>query len=77
MIESLLKLHPCSHCIIRCKASQKPRSLFGKIHRWHATWWPGWKLYLAELGSQGAKPAPRPSGKEGASILKAVSPSSK
>lgn len=55
MIESLMKLHKCSNCSIRCRAMRKPRSLFARIHRWHATWWPGWKLYLAELGARKAK----------------------
>jgi hypothetical protein len=55
MIESLMKLHKCADCPIRRKASRKPRSLFARIHRWHATWWPGWKLYQAELGVRRAK----------------------
>ena len=55
MIESIMKLHKCADCPIRCKASRKPRSLFARIHRWHATWWPGWKLYQAELGVRRAK----------------------
>ena len=59
MIESLMKLHKCDDCPIRCKASRKPRSLFARIHRWHATWWPGWKFYQAELGARAAKASPR------------------
>ena len=59
MIESLMNLHKCSDCFIRCKASRKPRSIFARIHRWHATWWPGWKLYLAEMSARGAKAMPR------------------
>jgi hypothetical protein len=58
MIESLMKLHNCADCPIRCKASRKPGSLFARIHRWHATWWPGWKLYQAELGVCRAKTVP-------------------
>jgi len=58
MIESLMNLHKCADCPIRRKASRKPRSLFARIHRWHATWWPGWKLYLAETGARGAKAKP-------------------
>jgi len=58
MIESLMKLHKCADCSIRCKASRKPGSLFARIHRWHATWWPGWKLYQAELGVRRAKAVP-------------------
>jgi len=59
MIESLMKLHKCSTCSIRCQASRKPKSLFARIHRWHATWWPGWKTYQAELCAQRAKGAAR------------------
>jgi hypothetical protein len=59
MIESLMNIHKCADCPIRRKASRKPRSLFARIHRWHATWWPGWKLYLAELSARGAKAMPR------------------
>jgi hypothetical protein len=53
MIQSIMKLHPCADCQIRCKAAQKPRSLFARIHRWHTRWWPGWKIYQAELRSRG------------------------
>ena len=60
MFESIMKLHKCADCPIRCKASRNPRSLFARIHRWHATWWPGWKFYQAELGARTAKAAPRP-----------------
>ena len=55
MIGSLMKLHKCADCPIRCKASRKPGSLPARIHQWHATWWPGWKLYQAELGARRAK----------------------
>lgn len=49
MIEALMKLHRCADCPIRCKAIARPRSLFARIHRWHTTWWPGWKIYQAEF----------------------------
>ena len=54
IIENLMKLHPCASCSIRCKAIAKPHSLFARIHRWHKTWWPGWKIYQAELRSRRA-----------------------
>jgi hypothetical protein len=57
MIGSLMKLHKCADCPIRCKASRKPGSLPARIHQWHATWWPGWKLYQAELGGRRTKAA--------------------
>ncbi len=59
MIESIMKLHKCNNCAIRCRASRKPGSLFARIHRWHSTWWPGWKLYQAELRLRAANAMPR------------------
>ena len=59
MIESVMKLHKCAGCSIRCRAARKPGSLAARIHRWHATWWPGWKHYQAELNARGAKAMPR------------------
>lgn len=55
MVESIMKLHRCEDCSIRCKAEGKPRSIFASIHRWHSTWWPGWKIYKAELHARGAR----------------------
>ena len=55
VVEQIMKLHPCADCPIRCKAKEKPRSLFARMHRWHLTWWPGWKIYQAERRTLGAK----------------------
>lgn len=49
MVESVMSLHRCEDCPIRCQAAKKPRSIFARIHRWHMRWWPGWKIYQAEL----------------------------
>ena len=56
VIINIMKLHQCSNCSIRCRAVAKPRSLFARIHRWHMTWWPGWKIYQAELRARSARP---------------------
>ncbi len=48
MIEELMKLHKCADCPIRCNAMKKPKSIFARIHRWHKTWWPGWKIFMRE-----------------------------
>jgi len=54
---NIMKLHPCSTCSIRCMAAGKPHSLFARIHRWHMTRWPGWKIYQAEMGTRNSRPA--------------------
>ena len=59
IVEQLMKLHRCEDCPIRCNAIKKPHSVFARIHRWHSTWWPGWKIYLAEMRSRRAGLAAR------------------
>ncbi len=59
MIDQIMKLHRCADCPIHCQAKAKPRSLFARLHRWHMTWWPGWKIYQAEQRSRGAGMAAR------------------
>ncbi len=48
MIEQIMSLHRCADCPIRCRAVKEPASVFGRIHRWHRTWWPGYKIYQRE-----------------------------
>jgi len=55
MFETIEKVHRCADCSIRCRAVAKPHSLFAHIHRWHMTWWPGWKIYQAKLRACGAR----------------------
>jgi hypothetical protein len=55
VIENIMKLHQCSNCSIRCRAAGQPRSVFARLHRWHMTWWPGWKIYQAEMRERKAK----------------------
>ncbi len=52
MIDSIMKLHRCEDCPVRCQAAKQPHSIFARIHRWHSQWWPGWRIYLAELRSR-------------------------
>ncbi len=59
MIEQLMQLHRCADCPIRCQAMKKPYSVFARIHRWHHTWWPGWKIYERELRNKRLMQAPQ------------------
>jgi hypothetical protein len=49
------KVHSCADCPIRRLAVKRPRSIFARIHAWHMTWWPGWKVQLARARSLGAR----------------------
>ena len=41
--------HNCENCAFRAKYDKNPRSLLGRIWRWHAGWCPGWKRYITFL----------------------------
>ena len=39
----------CEKCKFRAKYDKKPKSILGRIWRWHAGWCPGWKKYMRSL----------------------------
>ncbi len=39
----------CAHCKWREKYDRNPRSVLGRIWRWHTGWCPGWKGYINSL----------------------------
>ncbi len=41
------KVHRCADCPIRRLATARPHSVFARMHGWHRTWWPGWKVHQA------------------------------
>jgi len=41
--------HACVKCKLRAKYDRNPRSLLGRLWRWHAGWCPGFKAYLLSL----------------------------
>lgn len=59
VIETIMKLHRCADCPVRCKAVAEPQSFFARIHRWHMTWWPGWRIFQAELRAHEARATAR------------------
>jgi protein-S-isoprenylcysteine O-methyltransferase Ste14 len=42
----------CSECRFRVKFDKNPKSILGRIWRWHATWCPGWKAYIQSLSAE-------------------------
>ena len=41
--------HSCDKCSFRAKYDKKPKSILGRLWRWHAGWCPGWKKYMRSL----------------------------
>ena len=39
----------CKNCFMRAQYDKNPRSLLGRLWRWHADWCPGWKSYMKSL----------------------------
>ncbi|HLN52812.1 MAG TPA: hypothetical protein VK212_03825 [Lentimicrobium sp.] len=43
------KQENCENCGIRAKYDKNPKSLIGRIWRWHIGFCPGWKKYFNSL----------------------------
>ena len=41
--------HNCENCGFRAKYDNNPKSILGRIWRWHAGWCPGWNKYMKSL----------------------------
>lgn len=44
--------HNCPQCPLRRRYDQSPKSLLGRLWRWHINFCPGWKGYLASLSPE-------------------------
>lgn len=42
----------CNNCKLRAKYDNNPKSLLGRIWRWHIGWCPGWKAYMKSLDTE-------------------------
>lgn len=42
----------CETCAWRKKYDTQPKSILGRLWRWHIGWCPGWKKYNAELSKE-------------------------
>ncbi len=46
---STMAEHSCENCKLRARYDQNPRSLLGRVWRWHANFCPGLRGYLRLL----------------------------
>lgn len=44
--------HPCENCKFRQYHNRKPKSLLGRIWRWHINFCPGWKSYFTSQSDE-------------------------
>ena len=42
----------CTNCSFRAKYDNNPKSLLGRIWRWHINFCPGWKGYFTTLPAE-------------------------
>jgi len=42
----------CARCSLRARHDRNPRSLIGRLWRWHINFCPGWKAYLRSLPAE-------------------------
>jgi len=49
---SIMEKHPCETCALRAKYDRAPRSLAGRLWRWHINFCPGWKKYYQSLDGE-------------------------
>ena len=42
----------CENCAFRKKYDNNPKSILGRLWRWHAGWCPGWKSYMKSLADE-------------------------
>lgn len=39
----------CKSCAFRGKYDKNPKSILGRLWRWHTGWCPGWRAYMKSL----------------------------
>ena len=47
-----MSVAPCANCMMKSRYEQKPRSILGRLWRWHTKWCPGWKSYMRSLSDE-------------------------
>jgi len=41
--------HNCESCGMRKRHDSRPRSILGRLWRWHINWCPGWRSYVKSM----------------------------
>ncbi|WP_282038352.1 hypothetical protein [Saccharicrinis aurantiacus] len=44
-----MEQHNCATCKLRAKYDKSPKSVIGRLWRWHISFCPGWKAYMNTL----------------------------
>ncbi len=47
--------HKCPSCSFRARYDRNPKSILGRIWKWHTRWCPGWKSYVNSLSEDERK----------------------
>ena len=44
--------HNCENCGFRARYDRNPKSILGRLWRWHVNWCPGWKKYMNSMSEE-------------------------
>jgi len=53
--EGRITMNRCQKCGFRARYDKNPRSILGRIWKWHIGWCPGWKSYIKSLPDEEQK----------------------
>lgn len=47
-----MKKHNCEKCSFRGRYDADPKSILGRLWRWHINWCPGWRGYMKAVDDE-------------------------
>ena len=47
-----MSVNRCEQCRLRAKYDRNPKSVLGRLWRWHIGWCPGWRGYFRSLNEE-------------------------
>jgi hypothetical protein len=48
----MMASYKCENCSFRKQYDKNPRSLLGRLWKWHTHWCPGWKKYIDAISKE-------------------------